>query len=221
MTGSPGDRPRGRPPRTSRAAIADAVIAAGFDRATTSEIAAHVGVDQSTLYGYVSNRAELLRLGADRAIEGIRWPSYDGADWRAYLHSCTEALWALYREYPGLARYIRSIPDVPADLAERGAEVARILVESVGLDTLTAAIAVDTLGDLAIDSFLNAERLGGTIVKEGPADEVAQQLRVARERLPDGAEYFEAVHFALQTDGSWWRDKVELVLDGIAFRLAR
>lgn len=220
MTGSPGDRPRGRPPRTSRAAIADAVIAAGFDRATTSEIAAHVGVDQSTLYGYVSNRAELLRLGAERAIEGMRWPAYDGADWRGYLHACTEALWALYREHPGLARYIRSIPDVPADLAERGGEVARILVESVGLEPHTAAIAVDTLGDLAIDSFLNAERLGGSVVLAGPLDDVAERLKDARERLPDGAEYFDAVHYALQSDGSWWRDKVELVLDGIAFRLA-
>jgi AcrR family transcriptional regulator len=198
IAGTGGERPRGRPPRTSLDAIAEAVIACGFDRATTGEIAAKVGVDQSTLYGYVTNRAELLHIGAEKAVAGLAWPTIEGDDWRSYLRACSEQLWDLYSSHPGLAGYIRGVETIPSEIAARGGDVVQVLLEHVNRTPREAAIIVTTFGDLIIDSFLTTER-------------------TARSR----PVYIEDAITPDDSPETWWRDKIELLLDGIAYRLGR
>lgn len=61
-------RPVGRPPRVDAQAILDAALAIGLDQVTMKAVADRLGVGISTLYQYVKNRSELVRLAALRQI---------------------------------------------------------------------------------------------------------------------------------------------------------
>jgi AcrR family transcriptional regulator len=71
-------RPVGRPARVDAPAIFDAALAIGLDQVTMKAVADRLGVGISTLYQYVKNRSELVRLAALRQIMA-RCPPH-GAD---------------------------------------------------------------------------------------------------------------------------------------------
>ncbi len=218
-------RPVGRPPRISRGRVVDAVLEMGIDRATIAGVAERLGVDPSTLYGHVDSRDHMLAVAADAAVARARWPSEAEGDWRAFLTAIADSLWRLYRDHPGLAVHLRGMQSIPPALMARSAQVVATLRERFGLDVFQAALVTDTVGDTVIDSFLTIARL------EGPS--TSDPHRTQRDRAldaldPDGApapqDYVTVLHEALGSPGGaedWWREKVQLVLDGLAFRLER
>ena len=234
-TVSEGVKPRrGRPPRTSEDAIAAAVLELGFGAATTAAVAERLGVDQSTLYGYFPHRAAMLAAAAELAVQHVEWPA-PGDDWRGYLTACTERMWQVMEHNRGLATYIRSVEWVPTGLGALAGEVASDLTVRLGMPVREAAIIVDTLGDLVLDSYLTLERLQATAqhaesvlaatAEPGPpptvADGVRRQLDAAEAGSAAPLGYFDAVRTALDDSTTWWREKVALVLDGVEHRWGR
>ena len=231
LTSTPGDQssaePRrvGRPPRISREAIIDAVLDLGLDGVTTSAVAARLGVDQSTLYGHVKNREDMLDAAADAAIGRSSWPQPGAGTWREHLLACADALWELFSTTPGLAVHLRTMTSVPPALTVRAAATIRHLI-GYGFEMPLAALAVDTIGDIVADSYLIGESLHADPPAGAPSvrKRVEASLDDAAELVGDiGAAYAAIVKDAIGTPdrpSTWWREKVLLVLDGIGARMA-
>ena len=217
---------RGRPPRTSRDAIFDAVLRVGFDQATTSAVAALLGIEQSTLYGHVASREDMLDGATGRALSRIAWPE-PGEDWAAYLRDCAEAMWALFAANPGLARRLRAMNTVPDAVVVQSCRVVAYLTVRLGIDVREAALIVDAIADLTVDSYLTVEALDDA-ADDGRRrrDQVWDAMVAAGEVAADPgiiAEYLEVMRVAMGEPGApsdWWRHKIDLVIDGVRLRVA-
>ncbi|MDR3418704.1 MAG: helix-turn-helix domain containing protein [Nevskia sp.] len=71
----------GRPPSISTEAIVDVAIEIGLDKVSFRQIAERLGVNVATVYRYVRNRNELLRLAAFRLTLSRRLPARAHAHW--------------------------------------------------------------------------------------------------------------------------------------------
>jgi AcrR family transcriptional regulator len=221
----------GRPPRVSRDAIVDAALELGFDAATITAVAARLRVEPSTLYRHVSGLADMLDTAADRALREAAWPAVPVGDaWRPFLEAYAEGIWALFERHPGLAGHLRTTQLAPPELLRHSLLVSRYLHERLGLAVREAAILVDTIGDLATDSFLTSRQLARQ--EPGTAEALVRRYsRDAAETLGEDAagtalahEYLGVVAEVIaEPDGraDWWRGKVAYVLDGVAWRLSR
>ncbi|WP_051798478.1 TetR/AcrR family transcriptional regulator [Catenuloplanes japonicus] len=209
----------GRPARISRADIVDAVLELGFDAATASAVARRLRVDTSTLYGHVKNTADMLDAAAEAAVAGAPWPAPTGP-WRDYLIACAEAMWAMFEATPGLAHRLRTMVSVPPSLARLSAEVTTHLLAELHCDVRFAVLIIDTIGDMTIDSHLTVEALDAPV----PGVPGAPTGREQALRHAGSGPYAEVLRDAMGepgAPGTWWRDKLDLVLDGIAYRLER
>lgn len=226
--GAMADRPRrGRPPLTSREAILDAVLQIGLDRATATSVAAHLGVDQSTLYRHIGGVDDMLDGAAAVAITRGDWPEPDD-DWAEYLRACARAMWAMFRANPGLAQRLRLMSTVPAELVTQSYLVVEYLTARLGFELREAALIVDTIGDMTADSYLTIEALHRPTAEGGSYSErVLERMAAAGEVLGGpvvSGEYLDAMRYAMGEPGapsSWWLDKVDLVIDGVRHRLDR
>src|SRR5687768_9044404 len=97
---TPGERPRlGRPPRISRAMIAEAAHELGLDGLTLRAVAEHLGVSIAALYHHVSSKDDLMRLAAEYSVARVPRPEDRGQHWALWL-----AEWADYNLDAFLAR---------------------------------------------------------------------------------------------------------------------
>ncbi|MGO1507598.1 MAG: TetR/AcrR family transcriptional regulator [Microbacteriaceae bacterium] len=222
----PDEPRRGRPPRTSRAAILDATLQVGLDRATVSGVAERLGVDQSTLYRHVDGVDDMLDAATALAVSRSEWPDI-GDDWAEYLRDCARAMWAMFSSTPGLAQRLRSMKTVPDEMVEQSFRVVEHLTNELGFEFQEAALIVDTIGDLTADSFLTVESLDRA-VGDGLSyrDQVLQAMADAGGVVPHPAAdaYLDAMRYAMGEQGapsSWWLDKVDLVIDGVRLRWER
>jgi len=221
----------GRPPLVSRAGIVEAVLDVGFEQATMAAVAAHLGVDSSTLYRHVDSRTDMLDAAADLALRRAEWPVPPGGagGWRPFLTTYAEGIWSLCERHPGLAVYLRSAQTVPPELVRHTLIVVAYLREALGFSVLDAAVIVDTVGDLTIDAFLIARQLA-----EQPASvaglarrytELAEEIaRTDPAAALLAGEYLQVVTDAVAGVGGreqWWRRKLAYVLDGIETRIGR
>ncbi len=261
----------GRPPRISRAAVVDAVLEIGLDRATIAEVAARLGVDPSTLYGHVRGRDDMLAAAADTALARAPWPPADDGDWRSYLTSLADGLWELYSRTPGLALHLRATTSVVPTLVARSTEVVTTLCERFGFVLFDAALLTDAVGDTVIDSYLTVAAFdgasevapgqrardatagalggaapGGADVAGAPGgagmagapggagvpggeghdndDDTRSRDRRAGGAHPEGiaTAYLRLLAHTIgdpHASDRWWRQKVQLVLDGQAYRM--
>jgi AcrR family transcriptional regulator len=219
-------RRRGKGPRSAEEIVATAVHLAdteGFDAVTMRRVAAELGYGTMTLYWYVENRDELVRLMFDEVIAEQLLPEPVPDDWREGLRAIAHASRRLHERHrwvfvhhglrpgpgPNLLRHIDQSMAVTASLAghpELRATAVRTVDEYV-------------LGHLASDA---ARGTGPTSDGEWleqllPAmqAEVAQgRLLHLRDALSDAAtvEDFMSDHFD---------HGLELVLDGIQAQLDR
>jgi AcrR family transcriptional regulator len=118
----------GRPPRITRAAIADAVLEIGDEELTMKRVATHLGVSVPGLYHYVKGRDDLVRLAAQQALTRVRMPEDTGQHWATWL-----------REW---ARYTRDVmkerPELLNQFANGGLDDDRLIeVAGRALDVLT------------------------------------------------------------------------------------
>ncbi|MFI7700327.1 TetR/AcrR family transcriptional regulator [Nonomuraea sp. NPDC049480] len=206
-------RPRGRPPRITRPAIADAALAVGFDNLTLATVADRLQVAHSALYRHVADREDLVIVAINRALSTATWPEPTG-EWRSDLESQAAALWDLLEAYPGLVKEFLKLKRFPEEVMRRfGVAVRRLTGYGFAVDD--AFLAVDTVFDLAIDVFSRGQQMdtptGGTNVRGSTADAWAEAV---------GAEVAPVMRLALSEPAKvWFERKLKLVLDGIAVGL--
>lgn len=222
-------RPRiGRPPSISREAIVDAVLELGLDRATTVAVADQLGVDQSTLYGHIRDRNDMLDAAADAAIARTAWPA-PAAHWRVHLLAFAQTMWEMFERNPGLAVHLRSMSSIPPALAGASVELGRYLMQAMDCDLRFAALVIDTLGDMIADSSIIAASLDAPAPHAQEPTSGREQLAAAVSAIAAGAGEFAAAYAEVIREAAgepgrpslWWCEKVELVLDGIEHRLAQ
>ncbi|MFI6532108.1 TetR/AcrR family transcriptional regulator [Nonomuraea sp. NPDC050547] len=207
-------RPRGRPPRITRPAIADAALAVGFDNLTLATVGERLHVSHSALYRHVTDRQELVILAIDRAMQRAEWPRPTG-DWRADLRAQAWAIWRLLDAHPGLIQEFLRLTRFPSQIMVRFGAAVRLLV-SCGFTPERAFLAVDTVFDLTVDVFGRGQQMDRPAA-DGP-------VRVATaDAWADGVgpEIEALMRAALNEPAATWFDrKLTLVLDGITASLA-
>lgn len=203
-------------------AIAEAALAIGLDKVTMTAVAERLGVDHSSLYRHVGNRAELLVVAADLAMAGLDLQS-DAPHWRGYLEVLAGALWSLYRRHPGLADILRTMEMTPPSAVRAFAEVVRRL-ESFGFTRPNAVLVLDSIVDMTTDSVSGWRRLArrGRAGKRVGDSIVASWTAAAREAGGTLAPQIDEFAAVLTGDPeTWWRRKLGLLLDGAEVLLAR
>lgn len=216
---------RGRPPRISRDDISRTVLAVGFDTLTFAAVREQLGVGESTLYRHAPDRDALVRMGLERALAEVTWPSLDG-DWRAMLESYAHTAWRALAAHPGSATEIaRGV--VPAAMAELFIEVGAALM-CAGFTAEHAVLSSDLVFDLVTDNRRATEHLDALVSTAGPGREAigADWFDGAESgegsSLPvERAALHESVRAAIASDPQeWFVSKLDVMLAGIAATLA-
>ncbi len=195
-------RPVGRPRALDRARVAEAVLAVGLPGLSAPDVARRLGVSTATLYRFVPGRDAMVDLALGHLLRSTDWPRPDDG-WRAYLEQVTWTVWRLARDHPGLAEVSPTVVLANADLMGLYNRVSLDLVD-LGFPPAEAAVAVDFVLDLAIDSVKSREALGSEGGAEGTWD---------RELDP---VFLPVMREALHADPAvWFERKLRIALDGI------
>ena len=75
----------GRPRRLTLNQILDAALELGLEDLTMTQLAQHIGVSVTVLYGYVANRDYLLKAAIARAALNHEFPEDTGQHWSDYV----------------------------------------------------------------------------------------------------------------------------------------
>lgn len=219
--------PMGRPPKISRELVLDTVLRIGFEKATVSEVARALEVDQSALYRHVTSRDLMLRDAAERAFERYRWPT-EGAQWRAYLEEFADSLWDFLSSVPGLGLYLASTRHVPKAMTATALGVTARLC-SFGFAPRDAMLVVDSVADMITQSLIMQRTLdapAGARPASGADDSLRARaiaaVQAAVPELEDAIGFVTIMTSVLASppdDTAWWRAKLELLLDGAAVLL--
>jgi AcrR family transcriptional regulator len=199
---------RGRQPQLSRARIADAALAVGFEDLTLVAVAERLGVTHAALYTHVVDRDDLVIAAVDQLVDSLPSPK-DGPDWREVLEAEAWTIWDACAGHPGMLAAIDATGRFPASLMRRFAEVCRRLVDH-GFAADRAVLAADTVYDLAADSSSR----GGHLERLSAAERAAM---AADWTAPLDGEVAEVLAGAITGPiRAWFARKLGLVLDGIA-----
>ncbi|MEZ2122755.1 MULTISPECIES: TetR/AcrR family transcriptional regulator [unclassified Corynebacterium] len=206
----------GRPAKINRVDIERAVLTLGFTDASTTAIARHLGVDQSSLYRHIGSRRELLRGAVDRAI-AENTSDFSHSTWRNYLTGLAEREWSFLAEHRGIAGVLQDLEATPPS------GIIRLLEESVQVLHKTydwpipdALLILDTLMDMTIDTVNRTERLLAKVDATDLDTAAGDLLRHSELSTDITGTLSDIIETGLD---QWWRRKVELLLDG-AERLA-
>jgi AcrR family transcriptional regulator len=158
---------RGRPAKTPLSE--EAVIAAGLkvleveglDAVTMRRVARELDTGAASLYVYVDNRDELLRMMFDRVAAEIPRETPDAARWRDQVHDLCVNMLAVLESYPGIARV--ALAEIPMGLnALDSAETLVGLLIAGGIDPQSAAFGADALFLIvtanAVETVISQER---------------------------------------------------------------
>ena len=221
----PPDRPdppaRKRPgprPRISREGVARAALEIGLEAVTLKALAAHLGVDHSSLYRHVRSRDEIIAAAADLAVSELDWRGPQGSDWRAMLERLADALWSLYERHPGLAAAFREMEVMPEAGITVFAEVVAALQRD-GFDLTDAILSVDTLIDALTDCFTGWQRFtrAGPQGGQSLADRMTAKVEDAAIADASHAEQLGGMIGIMQGGPrDWWLKRQGLILAGIA-----
>ena len=100
---APGTAPRpGRPPSISTQAIIAAALEIGLDKVSFRRLAERLGVNVATIYRYVRNRNELLRLAAFQLTLNRRLPDEAHAHWSQLAVRYAEEMFESFMNEPEL-----------------------------------------------------------------------------------------------------------------------
>lgn len=97
----------GRPRLLTRGQVVDATVRLGLEGFTMKRVAAELGVTIATLYQYVADRDELLRLAVTQRMESLPLPADIGQHWSVFLRDFAQVLQSLLSSDPNiLVRFI-------------------------------------------------------------------------------------------------------------------
>ncbi len=158
------------------------------------------------------------------AVGRTIWPDPEG-NWADYLRACAKAMWGMFEASPGLAQRLRSMTTIPEELVMQSYRIVDQLTQ-LGFSLKDAALIVDTIGDMTADSYLTVELLDRVVGGGGSyRDRAIETMAHAGGIVPNqktAAEYLGVMRYAMGERGkpsAWWMDKVDLVIDGVAYRL--
>ncbi|RFU84391.1 TetR/AcrR family transcriptional regulator [Streptomyces triticagri] len=229
-----GKRP-GRRPLVDRRRAVDAVADLGFRDITVSSVAQRLGVRPSTLYRYFATREELLAQAVDARFEEPEQSPEQGPGarhWRDCLAAQAWALWEVYARHPGLAQAVTALPTTPPAMTRRIDRTAVRLLD-LGFSTEDAVLAVDVIGELALDTFLLGRITEAPDAGDGAGDvdmDMDMDLRSStagadrRARVAAAAPLLDPrlrglIQEAVTAEPrAWFARKLDLVLDGLSLR---
>lgn len=156
---APAPQPRvGRPPSLSTQAIIAAALEIGLDKVSFKQLAARLGVNVATVYRYVRNRNELLRLAAFQLTLSRRLPEQGYAHWSQLALRYAEEMFESFMNEPELVgEFLKGSigPHVEIDVLDQflGAmarygfspEEGLLLHRAIGTMTIGAATGVIAL----------------------------------------------------------------------------
>jgi AcrR family transcriptional regulator len=206
-------RKRGPVPKLSIDKIAAAVVAVGFDAASVTSVAQHLGVTHAALYRYIDDRDGMMRAALERATGAWEWPELVD-DWREVLWNEARSWWKFCQHHPGFVGVLASTPGMPRPMSRRTVQVA-VRLRSLGIASGDALIAVDLMTDTIHDIFHRAAQREGVI--EGVITMSPEDAAEHLEGVPD--DMVEVIVNALIGDPwPWFSRKLELIIDGLAAR---
>jgi AcrR family transcriptional regulator len=229
----PAARPRSTRDRPAKAplsenAIVDAALAItraeGLDAVTMRRVAAELDTGAASLYVYVHNRDELLRLMMDRVAGGVPRVAPEPERWREQVHDLMRGLREALEAHPGLASVLTG--DVPTtENVLAGAESLLGILLAGGIASQDAAWAVDILMLIVTATATEADirRAAGHTTDADRDDAVAQirdtfvGLSAARFPLLVG----HASELVAGAGDERFRFAVDAFLDGLVVRAAR
>ena len=97
---------RGRPPKLTRDAILEAAEQLGLTSFTVTQLAAHLGVSEGTLYRYVRSTDEITAAVCSRQLAAVDVALPDAVTWSAYLEVVCAQLRTRALATPGFARWL-------------------------------------------------------------------------------------------------------------------
>jgi AcrR family transcriptional regulator len=179
---------RGRPPRFSReqlqAAALALVDAEGLAGLSMRSLAKAIGTGAMTLYGHVSDRADLDGLVAEAVLAEAHWPRKAYDDWRAEVEAIATAMWRAVRAHPHAIPLILTRRSRSAAVADASEALLGALARSGrrGRELLVAFRAVTAF----VAGFAQAELAGPLAVAAGesPDDVIARFAALPAERYP-------------------------------------
>ncbi|WP_028707689.1 TetR/AcrR family transcriptional regulator [Propionicicella superfundia] len=210
----------GRPARISRERVEQAVIAVGFDAATTTSVARHLGVEQSSLYRHIGSREQMVLGAVERVFAACDWDP-PATDWQAYLRAVAATIWRVLRENRGLAATLYELEQVTESaraVMTRG--VARLV--GYGWQVPEAVLVLDSISDMTGDTVNQIELAERST---GPSREELAERYLASARAT-GAEHPSADDALAEQTGrfiiemlhedpqEWWRRKLDLLIAG-------
>ncbi|WP_394940477.1 TetR/AcrR family transcriptional regulator C-terminal domain-containing protein [Psychromicrobium sp. YIM B11713] len=207
-------RGAGRPALISRASIGEAALAE-LEGISSTKVAKRLGVAQSSLYRHITDRADLIRLAVDYALDSHEWPPPHD-DWRQYLTEYAISFWKLLEKHPGLSDALRMLQPTSQRVIDVLSKVAIDLLSS-GFTAEEANMAVDMLSHVTINAMISEQvfnspgRRGTTVRQEARDAWLTQDQRLA-EHTRQTLE--QSMFLNLQK-------RVDLVLDGLEMKLLR
>lgn len=219
--------PRGRPPAVTREAIAEAVLAIGFQHLTFAAVRESLGISEMTLFRHVKDRDGLVRIALDRVIDRVEWPPLD-RPWPVVLEQYAFVAWHAFEAHPGSATEIaRGV--VPVGVLRMSDDLCATLTRQ-GFTTTNAVLACDAVFDLVTDQRRGVEHIDHLTDDNGPSRAHLRALwtgPIPAAPSPHSATPAEqeTIHAAMRDAITadplvWFTRKLHIVLAGITHTLA-
>lgn len=210
---APTTRSVGRPRRLTLSQILDAAIEMGLSGLKMSALAERLNVRVAVLYTYISGRAELVRLAAQRASGTAAFPEDEGQSWQDYAIQYAEAQYDLVVKGQLISILLNGdlSPAVKVDSVEQWLQVMlrRGFTASAALDLLRA-IDVIVLGGAVLAAYMQA--IAGD--EERHRDLV--RVSVARRSPDDIPNLSQHADLFAASAAPAWRSALALLLKGVA-----
>jgi AcrR family transcriptional regulator len=189
-------RKAGRPPRISRAMIAEAAHELGLDGLTLKAVADHLGVSVAALYHHVSGKDDLLRIAAEESTRAIPLPVDRGQHWAQWLLDWANYNRAVFTAQPGLlGQYLEGAIQPESVVQNLDAILTVLVAQGFTVEDANAAYELVTscaLGTVVGTKWEHAMTRGGQdigaryrqIVDAMPRRQVTQVRRLLKTRQP-------------------------------------
>lgn len=205
-------RKAGRPPRISRAMIAQAAYEIGLEGLTLKAVADHLGVSVAALYHHVSGKDDLMRVAAEESTRAIPLPVDEGQHWGQWLLDWANYNRAVFTAQPGLlAQYLEGA--IPPEAVLHNLESILAVLVREGFTVEGANASYELVVSCALGTVV-AERWGRAAA--GGDRDVATRYR----RVLKGTPRRQLVHvrrlLSSKTPRPTFEDRIDTVIRGIA-----
>jgi AcrR family transcriptional regulator len=208
-----GRRKAGRPPRISRAMVAEAARELGLEGLTLKAVADHLGVSVAALYHHVSGKDDLMRVAAEHSARAIPLPVDRGQNWAQWLLDWANYNLHVFTAQPGLlSQYLEG--GVGAATVATNLDLILAVLVREGFSVTAANTAYELVSSCVLGMIVGMRWEQAVAATDGNLDS-------AFRRVVDSAPKRELMNVRrLLRSRSGWRlsftERIEIVLRGIA-----